>query len=487
MKLHEYTAHQLTELLAAKEVSAVELTQDVLQKITQVEPQVQAYLCVDEEFALKQAADIDRRRAAGEQLGILAGIPYALKDNIATKEMKTTCASRMLENFQPPYNATVYQKLQNADGILLGKVNMDEFAMGSTTENSHFQVTRNPRKLDYVPGGSSGGSAAAVAADEAIFTLGSDTGGSIRQPASFCGVVGLKPTYGRVSRFGVVAFASSLDQVGPLAKDVTDCALVLEAIAGQDDLDGTSLKVDPISYSQQLQTNLKGLRVGLPKEYFGEGIAPAIRDAVHAAAVRLEELGAVVKECSLPHTEYALPAYYIISSAEASSNLARYDGIKYGYRATQYDDLYDLYRQTRSQGFGPEVKRRIMLGTFALSAGYFDAYYKKAQQVRTLICQGFDKAFQDFDVLLTPVAPNTAWKIGETVNNPLEMYAADICTVSINVAGLCGLSLPCGADEKGLPIGAQLIGRPLDEKRLLQVGYALEQALGDSWKGGLAR
>ncbi len=486
MRLYEYTAHQLSQMLAAGEISSVELTTDILQRISEAEPKVQAYLCVKEDFALEQAKAVDKKRRAGAILGPLAGIPYALKDNMATEGIATTCASRMLENFRPPYNATVYRELMAADAVLLGKLNMDEFAMGSSTENSYFKATRNPNHPDHVPGGSSGGSAAAVAAQEAIFTLGTDTGGSIRQPASFCGVVGLKPTYGLVSRFGVVAFASSLDQVGPLTKDVEDCALVLQAIATKDDLDGTSLDVKRPKYSQNLAADMKGLKIGLPKEYFGEGIAPSTRDAVLAAAKKMEEQGAIVEECSLPHTEYALAAYYIISSAEASSNLARYDGIKYGYRASQYEDLVDLYRQSRSQGFGPEVKRRIMLGTFALSAGYFDAYYKKAQQVRTLICQGFDKAFHDFDVLLTPVVPNTAWKIGEKVNNPLEMYAADICTVSINVAGLCGLSVPCGKDEKGLPIGAQLIGRPLDESRLLQVGYAMEKALGDAVRGGLA-
>ncbi len=486
MKLYEYTAHQLAALMTKGELSAVELTKSVLERIEQAEPSVQAYLSYQQEAALTKAAEVDQKRSAGVALSPLAGIPYALKDNMATEGIATTCASRMLENFVPPYDATVYRQLQQADGVLLGKLNMDEFAMGSSTENSYFKPTRNPRNLDHVPGGSSGGSAAAVAAHEAVFSLGSDTGGSIRQPAAFCGVVGLKPTYGLVSRFGIVAFASSLDQVGPLTKDVMDCALVLEAIACHDDMDGTSLDVERPRYSQCLTGDVKGLKIGLPKEYFGDGIAPSTKEQVLAAAKKLEDMGAIVGECSLPHTEYALAAYYIISSAEASSNLARYDGIKYGYRAPEYEDLFDLYRQSRSQGFGPEVKRRIMLGTFALSAGYFDAYYKKAQQVRTLICNGFNKAFEEYDVLLTPVVPNTAWKLGEKVNNPLEMYAADICTVSINVAGPCGLSLPCGLGEHGLPVGAQLIGRPLDEARLLNVGYALEQAVGDTVKGGLA-
>jgi aspartyl-tRNA(Asn)/glutamyl-tRNA(Gln) amidotransferase subunit A len=475
LELYQLTAHALRDLLRKKEISSIELTKSILDRINLTDPQIQSYLTVMHEQALNNAQEIDKRMSAGEQLGDLAGIPMALKDNICTEGILTTCASKMLHNFKPPYDATVVKKLKKEGTVLVGKLNMDEFAMGSSTENSYFKQTKNPYDLDRVPGGSSGASAAAVAADEAIFTLGSDTGGSIRQPAAFCGVVGMKPTYGTVSRFGLVAFASSLDQIGPLTKDVTDCALVLNAITGHDPMDSTSLNIKYPDYTKALVNNVKGLKIGVPKEYMGEGINAEIRHSVLNALEILKSLGAEYEEFSLPLTEYALPAYYLISSAEASSNLARYDGIKYGYRTGQFKDLLDLYKKTRSEGFGTEVKRRIMLGTYALSSGYYDAYYKKAQQVRTLIKKSFDDAFSRYDVIITPTTPTTAFKIGEKSKDPLEMYAADICTVSLNIAGLPGLVIPCGLDSKGLPIGMQLIGKAFDEATLLRTAYTFEQ------------
>lgn len=471
-ELHSMSAHELKELLRKKELSSLELTESVLSRVERVEGGVQAYLARNEQ-ALDQARAVDKRRCAGEELPDLAGIPYALKDNICTRGIATTCASRMLEFFVPPYNAAVADKLHESEGVLLGKLNMDEFAMGSSTETSYFQKTKNPYDLNRVPGGSSGGSAAAVAAGEAVFALGTDTGGSIRQPASFCGVVGLKPTYGRISRFGVVAFASSLDQVGPITKDVADAAFVLRAIAGADMRDASSLQVDVPDYTRFLGQDVKGMRIGLPAEYFGSGISPGVRAAVENLAKKLEGEGAVVGECSLPRADAALAAYFIIASAEACSNLGRYDGVKYGYRAKDYSNLEDMICKTRSEGFGTEVKRRIMLGTYALSAGYFDAYYKKAQQVRTLVIQDFQKAFESYDVLLTPTAPSTAWRLGE-MSDPVKMYAADICTVSVNVAGLPAMSIPI-AQENGLPIGAQFIGKALCEGDLLRVGHAAER------------
>lgn len=409
---------------------------------------------------------------------MLYGLPIALKDNLCTNGIKTTCASKILYNFVPPYDATVVKKLKENDMTLLGKLNMDEFAMGSSTENSAFHTTRNPWDLERVPGGSSGGSAAAVAADEAFFTLGSDTGGSIRQPASLCGVVGMKPTYGRVSRFGLVAFASSLDQIGPLTKDVEDCALAMNIICGHDPYDATSAPIDVPDFTKALVNDVKGLKIGVPREYMEKGVNDEVKKAVEKALELLKSLGADYEEFSIPIVEYALPTYYIIASSEASSNLARYDGIKYGYRTQNYEDLIDLYKKTRSEGFGAEVKRRIMLGTYALSAGYYDAYYKKGLQVRTLIKRAFDEAFQKYDVIITPTSPTTAFKIGERVSNPLEMYMSDICTVPVNIAGLPAISIPCGFDSNGLPIGLQIIGKAFDEQTILRVAYTYEQNSG---------
>ncbi|MGI6192967.1 MAG: Asp-tRNA(Asn)/Glu-tRNA(Gln) amidotransferase subunit GatA [Christensenellales bacterium] len=474
MDIRDYTVAELSALLAKKELTSTEITTAYLSAIEQEDGRVCSYITVTKERALKEAAAADERRARNAPLSPLDGIPYALKDNFCTEGIKTTCASRMLENFVPPYTATAAKKLEEAGCVLLGKLNMDEFAMGSSTENSHFFQTKNPVDPECVPGGSSGGSAAAVAARLAPFALGTDTGGSIRQPASFCGIVGMKPTYGRVSRFGVVAFASSLDQVGPMTRTVYDNALILSVIAGRDPMDASSLPHDVPDYAAcATPQSLDGMRIGLPEELMGAGISPAIREAILKAAEALREKGAVVEPCSLPRAEYALPAYYIISSAEAASNLGRYDGIRFGYAAKDAESLSELYTKSRSEGFGWEVKRRIMLGTFALSSGYYDAYYKRAQQARTLIMQDYDEAFKKFDCLLTPVSPVTAWKFGEMSKDPLEMYAADICTVSVNVAGLCGMSVPCGTDENGLPIGAQFIAKPLCEETLYRAGAAL--------------
>jgi aspartyl-tRNA(Asn)/glutamyl-tRNA(Gln) amidotransferase subunit A len=475
VELHDLTVHELGDLLRDKKVSSTELTKAVLNRISKVEPKVGSYITINSDEALKRAEEIQDKINRGEALSPLAGIPMALKDNMCTEGVPTTCASKMLNNFVPPYNSTVASKLQSEDTVLLGKLNLDEFAMGSTTENSYFKCTKNPWDLERVPGGSSGGSASSVAAGEVIFSLGSDTGGSIRLPASFCGVVGMKPTYGAVSRFGLVAFASSLDQIGPLTKDVTDCALVLNAITGHDPMDSTSANVEYPDYTKSLINGIKGMKIGIPKEYIGEGINSEVKKAILNAVETLKLLGAECEEFSLPITEYAIPAYYLISSAEASSNLARYDGIKYGYRAEKFADLLDLYKQTRSEGFGAEVKRRIMLGTYALSSGYYDAYYKKALQVRSLIMDSFNEAFKKYDVVLGPTAPTTAYKIGEKTDSPLEMYLGDIYTVSVNIAGLPGLAVPCGFDSNKLPIGLQLIGKPFDEGTLLRVGYTFEQ------------
>lgn len=478
MELYKLTAHELSDLLKDRKTSAVEITQSVLDRIEQIDPKIGSYITVCRDEALQRAAEVQAKIDNGEAESPLAGIPFALKDNMCTEGIKTTCASRMLHNFVPPYNSTVAKKLYDKNTVLLGKLNMDEFAMGGSNENSYFKQTHNPWDIERVPGGSSGGSAASVAADEAVFALGSDTGGSIRQPASFCGVVGMKPTYGAVSRFGLVAFASSLDQIGPLAKDVTDCALVLNAIAGYDPMDSTSTDIDYPDYTKALVNDIKGLKIGIPKEYIGEGINPEVKKVILEAVETLRKLGAVCEEFSLPVTEYAIPAYYLISSAEASSNLARYDGIKYGYRAEKFTDLLDLYKQTRSEGFGAEVKRRIMLGTYALSSGYYDAYYKKALQVRTLIKRGFDEAFEKYDLIVGPTAPTTAFMIGEKADNPLEMYLVDIYTVSVNIVGLPGLVVPCGMDSRNLPVGLQLIGKAFDESTLLRVGYTFEQNTG---------
>ena len=466
---------QLHQQLISKTRSAVEITQTYLDRITTLEPQLRSFLTVTAEVALAQAEAIDAQLARGEALGPLAGIPIGLKDNLCTQGIRTTCASRVLDNFVPPYESTVTQRLQRAGAITLGKTNLDEFAMGSSTENSGYQVTANPWDLDRVPGGSSGGSAAAVAAAECAVALGSDTGGSIRQPAALCGVVGLKPTYGLVSRFGLVAYASSLDQIGPLTPTVEDAALVLGAIAGHDPRDSTSLDVPIPDYTQALKTSLKGRRLGVIRETFGEGLDSPVRSAIEKALQQLQELGAEVRQISCPRFAYGLPTYYIIAPSEASSNLARYDGVKYGVRRSN-DSLMTMYTETRAEGFGPEVKRRIMLGTYALSAGYYDAYYLKAQKVRTLIKQDFERAFEQVDVLVCPTTPTTAFKAGEKVDDPLSMYLSDLMTIPVNLAGLPAMSLPCGFDPQGLPIGLQLIGNVLREDLLFEVGHAYEQA-----------
>lgn len=464
--------------LREKEFSVAELVTAYLNRINKHDELIGAFITVCNENAIEQAEAIQKKLDAGEDLPLLAGIPMGLKDNIVTRGLLTSCASKMLSNFVPPYDATVVRKLRENDAILLGKLNMDEFAMGSSSETSWYKPVRNPWDPERVAGGSSGGAAAAVSSGMACFALGSDTGGSIRQPASFCGVVGLKPTYGSVSRYGLVAFASSLDQIGPITRDVADCAAVMNAITGHDPMDSTSAPVDYQDYTSFLNQEIRGLKIGIPKEYIQQGLQEEVKQQILKAAETYEALGATVTEVSLPLTEYAIPAYYLISSAEASSNLARYDGIKYGYRASKYEDLIDLYRQTRSEGFGTEVKRRIMLGTYALSSGYYDAYYKKALKVRRLIHEDFQKVFGEVDVILGPTVPANAFKVGEKTDNPLEMYLGDIYTVSVNIAGLCAISIPCGTDSKGLPTGMQLIGRPFDEGTLLKTAHAFERTAG---------
>ena len=471
---------ELHHQLVSKERSAVEITQEALNRIAALEPKLHSFLYVTADQALKQASLVDAKIAAGEEIGLLAGIPVGIKDNMCTQGIPTTCASKILENFVPPYESTVTQKLADAGAVMVGKTNLDEFAMGSSTENSAYQVTANPWDVSRVPGGSSGGSAAAVASGECTVALGSDTGGSIRQPASFCGVVGLKPTYGLVSRFGLVAFASSLDQIGPFGRSVEDAAILLSAIAGYDSKDSTSLKVDIPDYTQFLKPDIKNLRIGVIKETFGEGLDPAVEQAVNKAIEQLKNLGAEVQEISCPRFRYGLPTYYIIAPSEASANLARYDGVKYGLRASDPENLLDMYMRTRAEGFGTEVKRRIMVGTYTLSAGYYDAYYLKAQKVRTLIKQDFENAFGQVDVLVCPTVPTTAFKAGEKTADPLSMYLTDLMTITVNLAGLPGLSLPCGFDDNGLPIGLQLIGNVLREDQLFQVAYAYEQAT--DWK-----
>ncbi|HAC65197.1 MAG TPA: Asp-tRNA(Asn)/Glu-tRNA(Gln) amidotransferase GatCAB subunit A [Cyanothece sp. UBA12306] len=466
---------ELHQQLINKERSAVEITTEALERIEAIEPQVKSFLCITADRALETAKAVDRKIAAKEEIGLLAGIPMGIKDNMSTKGIPTTCASRILENFVPPYESTVTQKLQKMGGVMVGKTNLDEFAMGSSTENSGYQVTANPWDLERVPGGSSGGSAAAVAADECVVALGSDTGGSIRQPASLCGVVGLKPTYGLVSRFGLVAYGSSLDQIGPLTRTVEDAAIVLGAIAGYDPKDSTSLNVTIPDYTTFLQPSLKGMKIGIIDETFGEGLDPIVAETVNKAIDQLQELGATITKISCPTFRYGLPTYYIIAPSEASANLARYDAVKYGIRETA-ENLLEMYNKTRAKGFGPEVKRRIMIGTYALSAGYYDAYYLKAQKVRTLIKQDFDKAFENVDVLVCPTSPTTAFKAGEKTDDPLSMYLSDLMTIPVNLAGLPGMSIPCGFDSQGLPIGLQLVGNVLEEGKLFNVGYAYEQA-----------
>lgn len=475
MRLYDKPAHVLHDMLVNKEITSVELTQDVLSRIDEVEGDVEAYLTVTREEALKQAEAVDKKIAAGEEISFLEGIPGAIKDNICTKGVKTTCASKILEHFVPPYDATVMTKIKAENPVILGKVNMDEFAMGGSTENSAYHVTHNPWNLDCVPGGSSGGSAAAVAAGTAIWALGSDTGGSIRQPASFCGVVGMKPTYGRVSRYGLVAYASSLDQIGPLTRDVTDCANLFNIIAGHDEMDSTSSAAAVPDYTKSLVEDVKGLKIGLPKEYFVEGMDPEVEQAVRTAIKKYEELGAEVVEISLPHTEYAISTYYLIAPAEAATNLERYDGVSYGERVDG-EDLVQMMTNTRDEKFGEEVKRRIMIGNYALSAGYYDAYYLKALKVRTLVQQDYTEAFKKVDVIMAPTAPTPAFKIGEMIADPLQMYLQDVCTVPLNLAGLPGISIPCGKSSKGLPIGLQIIGKPLAEETLIRTAYTYEQS-----------
>lgn len=478
MRLYEKTASELSEMLKNKECSAVELCNDVLARINETENKIGAYVTVAEESAKENAQKIDKTIAAGEKLHPLAGIPIGIKDNISTKGIRTTCSSKMLENYVPPFDATVMNKINNAGMTVIGKMNMDEFAMGSSTETSYMHLTRNPYNTECVPGGSSGGSAAAVAAGEAILTLGSDTGGSIRQPAALCGVVGMKPTYGSVSRYGLVAFASSLDQIGPLGKSVKDVAMLQSLICGHDRYDATSKNIEYPDYAAALKENAKGLKIGIPKEYFGEGIDSQVKESVMKAVKEFELQGAVIKEISLPSTEYAINTYYIIASAEASSNLARFDGVKYGYRTSEYDGLVDMYEKTRSEGFGDEVKRRIMLGTFVLSSGYFDAYYKKAKRVQNQISQEFSNAFKECDIIATPTVPASAFKIGENIGDPIKMYYNDVCTVTVNIAGLPAISLPCGKDSAGMPMGLQLIGDKFSEQTLLNTAYTYEKICG---------
>ena len=476
--LYEYSAFELSEMLRDKKISSVELTEAVLDRADKVDGKINAYLMTDREMSLKMAFEADKLISSGEAKSRLAGIPVGIKDNISTKGIRTTCASRMLENYVPVFNATVIDKLANAGSVITGKLNMDEFAMGSSTENSYFVVTKNPFDLTCVPGGSSGGSAAAISAQEAVIALGSDTGGSIRQPASLCGVVGLKPTYGSVSRYGLVAFASSLDQIGPLGRCVKDVALLQDEIQGHDPMDATSADRSYNSLYDGLTDKISGLKIGIPEEYFGKGVKPEIADAVMKAVRSLEAGGAKVVPISLPSTKYALSAYYIIACAEASSNLARFDGVKYGYRAKDCDGLIDMYEKTRSEGFGREVKRRIMLGTFVLSSGYFDAYYKKAKLLQKRIRQEFEDAFKNVDAIVTPTSPSEAFKIGDRISDPLAMYAADICTVTVNIAGLPAVSVPCGYSEAGLPYGMQIIGRKFDEQTILNLAFAHENAFG---------
>jgi aspartyl-tRNA(Asn)/glutamyl-tRNA(Gln) amidotransferase subunit A len=472
------SAVELRKKLLNREISSVEIVESYYKKIEETEKDIDAFITLTKDEAIKTAKNIDEKIANNEEVGVLAGIPIAVKDNIATRGIKTTCGSKILENFVSPYDATVVEKIKREDGIIIGKTNMDEFAMGSSTETSYFKKTKNPHDLERVPGGSSGGSAAAVAGFEAPLSLGSETGGSVREPASFCGVVGLKPTYGLVSRYGLIAFASSLDQIGPFARNVEDTALLLSVLAGYDEKDSTSVDNKSIDYTKELNSNVKGMKFALPKEYFGEGIDEKVKKKVLEAVEALKGLGAEVEEISLPYTEYALSCYYIISTSEASSNLARFDGVRYGYRAENYKDLDELYVNTRSEGFGEEVKRRIMLGTFALSSGYYDAYYNKAQKVRTLIKRDFDKAFEKYDAIISPTAPILPFKIGEKVNNPLSMYMSDILTVSVNLAGVCAISVPCG-NVNGLPVGLQIIGDRFEEQKILNIAYTYEKNRGE--------
>lgn len=475
MNLMSLTAVELGKKIKAGEVTAVDAAKAALEQIRKLDGAYNCYVTVDEEAALKKAEEVQKKIEAGELAGPLAGVPVAIKDNMCTEGMLTTCSSKILYNFKPTYTAEAVLNLEKAGAVILGKTNMDEFAMGSTTETSFFGPTKNPWNAEHVPGGSSGGSCAAVAAEECSYALGSDTGGSIRQPSSFCGVTGIKPTYGTVSRYGLIAYGSSLDQIGPVAKDVTDCATILEAIASYDPKDSTSVKRESYDFTSALVEDVKGLRIGIPKDYFGEGLDAEVKEQILKAAKVLEDKGAIVEEFDLSLVEYAIPAYYIIASAEASSNLARFDGVKYGYRTEEYTGLHNMYKKSRSEGFGPEVKRRIMLGSFVLSSGYYDAYYIKALKTKALIKQAFDRAFAKYDVILAPAAPTTAPKLGESLSDPIQMYLGDIYTISVNLAGLPGITVPCGVDSKGLPVGMQLIGDCFQENKIIRTAYTFEQ------------
>lgn len=475
MNLMSLTAVELGRKIKAKEVTVEEAVGAALAAIEKKEKTVHSFVTVDKEGAIKRAREVQKQLNAGALQGLLAGVPVAVKDNLCTKGMRTTCASKMLHNFVPTYSAEAVLNLEKAGAVILGKTNMDEFAMGSTTETSAFEITKNPWNTAHVPGGSSGGSCAAVAAEECSYALGSDTGGSIRQPSSFCGVTGIKPTYGTVSRYGLIAYGSSLDQIGPIAKDVTDCAAILEAISSYDKKDSTSIKRDDCRFTKALVDDVTGMKIGIPRDYFGEGLDPEVKKAVLYAAEVLKDRGAVIEEFDLSLTEYAVPAYYVIACAEASSNLARFDGVKYGYRTKDYDGLHNMYKKTRSEGFGAEVKRRIMLGSFVLSSGYYDAYYLKALRTKALIKQAFDRAFETYDVILGPTAPTTAPELGESLADPLKMYLGDIYTISANLAGLPGISLPCGKDKRGLPIGLQLLGNCFKENNIIRAAYAFEK------------
>ena len=475
MSLMSLTAVELGRKIKEKEVTVEEAVTAALDAIEKREAQVHSFVTGDREGALKRAKEVQAKINAGELTGPLAGVPVAIKDNMCTKGLLTTCSSKILYNFVPTYTAEAVLNLEKAGAVILGKTNMDEFAMGSTTETSAYGVTKNPWNTGHVPGGSSGGSCAAVAAEECSYALGSDTGGSIRQPSSFCGVTGIKPTYGTVSRYGLIAYGSSLDQIGPIAKDVTDCATILEAIASHDVKDSTSVQREDYDFTAALVDDVRGMKIGIPRDYFGDGLDPEVKAAVLGAAKKLEEKGAIVEEFDLSLVEYAIPAYYVIACAEASSNLARFDGVKYGYRTEQYDGLHNMYKKTRSEGFGAEAKRRIMLGSFVLSSGYYDAYYLKALRTKALIKQAFDKAFEKYDVILGPAAPTTAPKLGESLSDPLKMYLGDIYTISVNLAGLPGITLPCGTDQSGLPIGLQLIGDCFAEKKIIRAAYTYEQ------------
>lgn len=477
MDLMSLTAVELGRKIKAKEVTVREAVLAAYDKIDEKEAELNCYVTTTKEAALAKADEVQTKIDAGELTGPLAGVPVAIKDNMCTKGVLTTCSSRILENFVPTFTAEAVINLEKAGAVILGKTNMDEFAMGSTTETSHYGATKNPWNTKHVPGGSSGGSAAAVAADECSFALGSDTGGSIRQPSSYCGVTGMKPTYGTVSRYGLIAYGSSLDQIGPIAKDVTDCATILETIASYDPKDSTSIRRDDYDFTSALVDDVKGMKIGIPKDYLIEGLNPEVKAAIMNAAHKLEEKGAVVEEFDLSLVEYAIPAYYVIACAEASSNLARFDGVKYGYRTPEYNELHEMYKKTRSEGFGPEVKRRIMLGSFVLSSGYYDAYYLKALRTKALIKQAFDKAFSKYDVILGPVAPTTAPEIGSSLADSIKMYLGDIYTISVNLAGLPGISVPGGFDSKGLPIGVQMIGNCFEEKKIIRTAYAFEQSL----------